>query len=201
MGPSTIRAGLVWLLVLAVAVVPLGVAATSPLLAWRQPVYIAAGLAGVVALVLLIVQPLLIGGALPGLVGMRGRRLHRVFGTLLVAATIVHVGGLWITSPPDVVDALVFRSPTPFSVWGVGAMWALLAAALVAAWRRRIPARLWRSLHSVAVSVVVITGTLHALLVEGTMGTLSKVILCAAVVAASAWTLSTRPFLRRLLRG
>jgi predicted ferric reductase len=188
-------------MVLAVAVVPLGVAATSPLLAWRQPVYIAAGLAGVVALVLLMVQPLLIGGALPGLVGMRGRRLHRVFGTLLVAATIVHVGGLWITSPPDVVDALVFRSPTPFSVWGVGAMWALLAAALVAAWRRRIPARLWRSLHSVAVSVVVITGTLHALLVEGTMGTLSKVILCAAVVAASAWTLSTRPFLRRLLRG
>ena len=33
----------------------------SPLLAWREPVYIVAGLAGVLAFALLLMQPLLIG--------------------------------------------------------------------------------------------------------------------------------------------
>ena len=46
---------------------------------------------------------------------------------------IVHVAGLWLTSPPDVIDVLLFRSPTPFSAWGAIAMWAVFAAALWAA--------------------------------------------------------------------
>lgn len=61
---------------IAVAVgVPLAAAAASPLLEWRRPVYIAAGFGGSFAFLLL--QPLPIGGQLPGLAGHRGRRAHR----------------------------------------------------------------------------------------------------------------------------
>ncbi|MEM6906031.1 MAG: ferric reductase, partial [Pseudomonadota bacterium] len=61
--PRTI---LIWgALGLAMAV-PLVVSLMSPLLAWREPVYIAAGAAGVVGLALLLVQPLLAAGLLPG---------------------------------------------------------------------------------------------------------------------------------------
>lgn len=93
-------------------------------------------------------QPLLAVGYLPGLQVPRGRRVHRWVGTALVAAIIIHVGGLWLTSPRDVVDALLFDSPTPFSA-GVVAMWAAFAAAL----RRplRIRPRLWRLDHIVLV--------------------------------------------------
>ncbi len=87
---------------------------------------------------LLLVQPLLAGGLLPGLRAQLGRRVHGWIGGLLVASVVVHVGGLWITSPPDVIDALLFASPTPFSVWGVIAMWAIFAAALLATLRRRL---------------------------------------------------------------
>lgn len=162
---------------------PLVVAATSPLLAWRDPVYIAAGLAGVVALALLLVQPLLAGGLLPGLPMARGRRVHRRVGGVLVAAVAVHVGGLWLTSPPDVIDALSFASPTPFSAWGVIAMWALFGAALIALLRRRLRPRVFRLAHTVLVAIVVIGSVVHAVQIVGTMGTVSKAVLCALVVA------------------
>jgi hypothetical protein len=118
------RAVLIWARLAVALVAPVAIAATSPLLAWRQPVYIAAGFAGVVAMGLLLLQPLLAGGYLPGLGTRVGRLAHRRVGVALVAAVVLHVAGLWITSPPDVVDALLFRSPTPFSAWGVVAMWA-----------------------------------------------------------------------------
>ncbi|MEO0764271.1 MAG: ferric reductase-like transmembrane domain-containing protein, partial [Pseudomonadota bacterium] len=143
------RSVLTWAALAAALGVPLAVAAASPLLAWRDPVYIAAGFAGVVGLGLLLVQPLLAGAALPGLGPRRSRRLHAWIGGGLVVAVVVHVAGLWITSPPDVVDALLFRSPTPFSAWGVVAMWAVFAAGLLAAYRRRLrlaPAT-WRLAH------------------------------------------------------
>ena len=169
--------------------VPLAVAATSPLLQWRQPVYVAAGFAGVVGLGLMLLQPLLAGGAMPG---VNWRSLHRALGALLVAAVVVHVAGLWITSPPDVVDALLLRSPTPFSVWGVLAMWAVLAAALLAGLRRRVRPWLWRRLHSGLV-VVAAGGTVaHALLIQGAMGTASKALLCALVLAATGWAVWRR---------
>lgn len=133
----------------------------------------------------------------------RGRRLHFWIGLALVAAVAVHVLGLWLTSPPDMVDALLFRSPTPFTVWGVVAMWAVLAAALLATLRRRLRLRpkVWRLGHTILAAVVVVGSVTHALLIEGTMGTVSKAVLCALVVAAAAkvigdlrsWTLLTRP--------
>ena len=66
---------MIWGAVAAAIAVPIGAAAVSPQLAWRHPVYIAAGFAGIIALGLLLVQPLLIGGYLPGL-STRGRRAH-----------------------------------------------------------------------------------------------------------------------------
>lgn len=181
-----IKATLIWFAVAAAVAVPIVVATQSPLLAWREPIYIAAGFAGVFAMALLLVQPLLAVGYLPGLPARLGRRVHRVVGAALVAAVVVHVAGLWITSPPDVVDALLFTSPTPFSDWGVIAMWAVFAAALLAVLRRRLRPRSWRIGHTAIVAVVVVASVVHAMLIQGTMGVISKTVLCALVFGATA---------------
>ncbi len=181
------RAILSWAAVLAAFAVPLAIAATSPLLAWRDTVYIAAGFAGIIALGLLLFQPLLAAGLLPGLSVRAGRRAHLWIGTGLVCAVVIHVIGLWITSPPDVIDALLLRSPTPFAVWGVLAMWAVFAAAALAALRRRVALRpnVWRGIH-IGFAVVTVTGSaLHAILIEGAMGMVSKAVLCLLVILAT----------------
>lgn len=189
-----LRAVLIWAALAGAIVVPLAVAAASPLLAWRSPIYIAAGFAGVVAMALLLVQPLLAGGYLPGLSLQRARYVHRAVGATLVVAVVVHVLALWVTSPPDVVDALLFTSPTPFSAWGVIAMWAVFAAATLAALRRalRLRPRTWRLLHTGFAAVIVAGSVVHALLIEGTMGTVSKVVLCALALAATVKVVSDR---------
>lgn len=181
------RTILIWTVLAAALAVPLIAAALSPLLAWRSAVYILAGFAGVIGLGLLLVQPLLIGGYLPGLSAERARHVHRWTGAALVLAVLVHVGGLWITSPPDVIDALLFVSPTLFSPFGVIAMWALFAVALMVALRRRLPMRprTWRLGHTALAAVVVLGTVVHAVLIEGTMETVSKVVLCALVLAAT----------------
>ena len=186
-GMKSARAILIWAALAAAIAVPIAAAAASPLLAWRDPVYIAAGFAGIVALGILLIQPLLIGGHLPGPSPYRGRRIHRWIGGLLVVAVVIHVGALWMTSPPDVIDALLFVSPTPFSAWGVIAMWAIFAAALLAALRRRlrVSPRMWRIGHTSLAAVIVVGSVVHGLLIEGTMETISKVALCALVLAAT----------------
>ena len=184
------RKTLIWAALAAAIGVPIAAAAASPLLAWRQPVYIAAGFAGIFAMAILLVQPLLIGGYLPGLPARRGRRMHRWIGGSLIASLVIHVGGLWITSPPDVVDALLFASPTPFSAWGVIAMWAIFAAALLAAFRQRMRLRIlaWRRGHTALVTIAVVGSVVHAMLIEGTMETVSKTALCALVLTATVKT-------------
>lgn len=179
---------LIWATVAVVIAVPIAAAAVSPQLAWRHPVYIAAGFAGIVALALLLIQPLAIGAYLPGLSPHGRRRLHRWTGVVLVVAVSMHIAGLWITSPADVIDALLFASPTPFSPWGVIAMWATFAAALLAALRRRLRLRprTWRNAHTILAMVVVAGTSAHALLIEGTMETVSKIVLCVAVLIATA---------------
>ena len=181
------RAPLVWAALAAAIGVPIAAAAASPLLAWRDPVYILAGFAGIAALGLVLVQPLLIAGYLPGLTPIRRRRAHQWLGGALVGAVILHVGGLWITSPPDMMDALMFASPTPFSPFGVIAMAAIFAVALLAALRRRLRLRprTWRLAHMVLALVIVAGGIIHAMLIEGTMETVSKAVLCALVLAAT----------------
>jgi len=201
-GTSRTRAILIWVALVIAVAVPIAAAVASPLLAWRDAVYIIAGLAGVVAMALMLFQPLLVGGYLPGLPAHRGRLLHRWIGGVLVLAVAVHVGVLWITSPPDVVDALLFTSPTPFSAWGVIAMWAVFVAALLAALRLRLRLRprTWRRAHTSLVLVAVVGSVVHALLIEGTMETVSKIMLCTLVLAATVkvivdrnvWTIRTR---------
>ena len=185
---ALIRSALVWAALAFVIGLPIAVAAGSPLLAWRDAAYIASGFAGMTALALLLIQPLLAGGHLPGL-GLRpGRQVHRWTGLALVVLVVGHVLGLWLTSAPDVIDALLFDSPTPFSVWGVVAMWAVFAAAALMALRSplRLPPRVWRVAHTALAVIIVIGSVVHALLVEGTMGTVSKAALCILVVAATA---------------
>ncbi|WP_342359707.1 ferric reductase-like transmembrane domain-containing protein [Terrarubrum flagellatum] len=181
------KATLIWAALAAVICAPIAFAATSEQLEWRGPIYILAGFAGIIALALVLVQPLLIGGYLPGLSALRGRRAHHWIGGALVLAIVIHVAGLWITSPPDMIDALLFTSPTPFSPFGVIAMWAIFAVALLAALRRRLRLRprTWRIAHMVLAVVIVGGGVVHAMLIEGTMETVSKAILCALVLAAA----------------
>lgn len=199
---SVARAILIWGAVSVAVLVPIAAAVGSPLLAWRDPVYIAAGFAGIAAMALMLVQPLLVGGYLPGLSVLQARRVHRSVGAVLLVAVVIHVAGLWITSPPDVVDVLLFRSPTPFSVWGAIAMWAVFAAGLLAILRRRIGLRTqtWRLGHTTFAAVTVLCSVIHALLIEGTMETVSKVALCMLAAAATAkvlidlkvWAVRTR---------
>lgn len=177
--------------------VPLIVASSSPLLEWREPIYTAAGFAGILGLVLLLVQPLLIIGALPG---VPAQRVHTWVGAGLVLAVAVHVVGLWITSPPDVVDVLLFRSPTPFALWGAAAMWALFVAALMAMVRKRIGLRFWRLGHTVAALIVVIGTVIHAWQIEGAMGYLSKMAICLIVSGAIMWAIGKRRAWRVLQR-
>ncbi|MFK7765334.1 MAG: ferric reductase [Roseobacter sp.] len=182
------RALFIWSAVVLAIVVPIGAALQSPLLAWREPIYIIAGLAGVIAMALILLQPLLMGGYLPGMERPTGRRAHLWVGGLLIFAVIIHVMGLWITSPPDVMDALMFVSPTSFSIWGVIAMWAVLLAGFVAAMRRRLPLkpRVWRQVHAGFAIIVVIGSVVHAMLIDGTMETGSKANLCIFVLLATA---------------
>jgi len=179
------KATLIWAALAAAVCVPAGLAATSDLLGWRGPVYIVAGFAGIIALGLMLAQPLLVGGNLPGLPGYRGRRAHHWVGGAGVVLVVVHVGGLWITSPPDMIDALTFTSPTPFSPFGVIAMWAIFAVALLAAVRRRLGLRTFRIAHMSLAAIIVVGSVVHGMLVEGTMETMSKAALCALVLAAA----------------
>lgn len=186
----SVRTILIWAALAVTLVVPIAAAALSPLLAWRDPVYIVAGFAGVIGLGLMLVQPLLIGKLLPGLPAQRARCVHRWIGGALVLSVVIHIVGLWITSPPDVIDALLFVSPTPFSAWGVIAMWATIAVALLVALRRRLRPRTWRLGHRSLATVIVVGTVFHALLIEGTMETMSKATLCALTLAATIHVLA-----------
>jgi predicted ferric reductase len=180
------KATLIWAALAAAIGVPIAAAAASPLLAWRGPLYILAGFAGIIGLGLLLVQPLLAGGYLPGPSAYRARRAHHWIGGALVLAVVIHVGGLWITSPPDMIDALTFTSPTPFSPFGVIAMWVIFAVAILAAFRRRLGLRRWRIAHMILAAVIVVGTVLHGMLIEGAMETVSKAALCALVLGAAA---------------
>jgi hypothetical protein len=149
------------------------------------------------------VVPLLAAGLLPGVSLQAGRHFHCWTGVALLLAVAVHVVGLWITSPSDMVDALTFTAPTAFSAFGVVAMWALIGAALLASTRRKLSLRpqAWRLAHTMAASVVVVGSVAHAILIEGTMGTVSKTLICALAFGAWALTVGRLKPWRRAWRG
>ena len=182
---------MVWTAVAVVLIVPLVLAAMSPLLAWRDPIYIVAGFGGVIALCLMLLQPMLVGGFIPGLSILRRRRIHRWVGSALVLSLLIHLVGLWVTSPPDVVDALLLVSATPFSIWGVIAMWSILITAFLVAYQNKLSmsARKWRLSHRCLATVTVIGSVVHALMIEGTMEMLSKAALCVCIVFATVFAL------------
>ena len=64
-------------------------------------------------------------------------------------------------------------------------MWAIFAVALLALLRRRLRPRTWRIAHTVLAVVIVVGTAVHAILIEGTMETMSKAALCALVLAAT----------------
>lgn len=185
--PGRVRTTIAWIILAVATIGPIAAAAWSPLIAWRGPIYITACFAGIVGLCLLLFQPLLAAGMIPGLSRRRARTAHHWVGGALVLGVVAHVAGLWITSPPDVIDALLLRSPTPFSFWGVIAMWAVLVSAFLAAFRMRlrIRPRLWRMAHKV-LGIAIVAGTVvHALLIEGMMETVTKAGLCLLVLVAT----------------
>ncbi|MEM9210361.1 MAG: ferric reductase-like transmembrane domain-containing protein [Pseudomonadota bacterium] len=193
----------IWIGVTLVAIVATGQALFSPLLQWRDPVYIGAGIAGVITLTLLLIQPVLASKTLSGFSPLTGRWLHGLVGISLLAAVFAHIIGLWITSPPDVMDALLFVSPTPFSLWGVIAMWALILSAVLAfSWRAiHLRPTIWRWIH-MSLAILIVVGTVaHALLIEGTMELASKTLICIVIVIATIYTLSERGFFTAFTRN
>ncbi len=180
-------------------VAPVLAAAQSELLNWRNPIYIASGFAGIIGLSLLLIQPLLVARILPDLAPTRAQMVHRWIGGLLVVSIMLHVLGLYLTSPPDVIDALLFASPTPFSDWGVLGMWALIATAFLGAFRGwlNLPLRYWRLAHTALAVFIVACSILHVVLIEGTMETVTKVVIVVLVGAALACSI----FARRLWRS
>jgi len=192
-----------WGGVAAVVIAPVVIAAFSPYLESRSVPYIVGGFAGIVGLSLLFLQPLLPAGYLAGSKGPAGRRWHRWVGVVIILAVALHVGGLYVTSPPDTIDALLLVSPTPFSVYGVTAMWGVVATAILVLFRRWLGQRypVWRLIHNGLAAIVVVATVIHALQIEGAMEPGSKWMLCIAVVAATGVALLdlrlVRPILNR----
>ena len=182
-----IGAVLIWIGLTIALVAPVLIATTSPYLASRNLPYIVGGFAGIICLSLFVIQPLLAAGYLPGLGLAKERNWHRQIGKAIVLLVILHVGGLYLTSPPDTLDALLLVSPTPFSVYGVLAMWGIAATAVLVALRRRLGLRYstWYLFHNALALVVVLATVIHALQIEGAMEIVSKWVLCIAALMAT----------------
>ena len=69
-------------------------------------------------------------------------------------------------------------------------MWAIFAVALLALFRRRLGLRMWRVTHMLLATVIVAGSVVHAILIEGTMETVSKTALCALVLVAAVKVLA-----------
>lgn len=201
-GRRQVAAIIGWSVVAALALVPLAVAATSPYLESRSVPYVVGGFAGIVGLSLLLLQPLLPAGYLAGSNGPVGRRWHRWIGVAIIGAVAIHVGGLYVASPADTIDALLLVSPTPFSIYGVAAMWGVLATAILVLLRRRtgLGHTAWRLIHNGVGAVVVVATVVHALQIEGAMEPWSKWLLCIAVVATMGVALFDLRILRPMQR-
>ena len=184
MGEQT-KALLIWGGIGLLMCCPIAVAALSPYMAGRGFSYIVGGMAGIIALAILLIQPLLASGYLPGI--KNERRWHRIVGVFLVIAVLGHVFGLYLASPADMTDALLLVSPTPFSVYGVIGLWSVIFTAVLVALRGRLLFRpsLWKLAHNCLALIVVVSSVVHALMIEGTMGWNSKLILCICVLIVS----------------
>lgn len=180
-------ARLLWPAITALVVWPVVAAAIDPLQRSRDALWVVGGLAGVVALALLLLQPLLAIGNKTGLQAGSARRWHRRLGMAAGCAVMLHVVALLIYSPEDIWDALLLEAPTPFSVYGVIALWSLLVSIglAFAARRMRLATSAWRIAHSALALLITACGGTHALMIDGTMEPISKVVLVACALVAT----------------
>ena len=179
---------------------PILLATTSPYLPSRGVAYLIGGFAGIVALALLVIQPLLAAGDVPGLAPATARRWHIQVGTVLALCVAAHIGGLYFTSPDDTLDALTLASPTPFSVYGVLGTAGIIATLLLLTLRRRLGANAWAILHTALAVLIVAATAAHAVQIEGAMEPISKWLLCAAALFATGLTAVKLRLLRPLAR-
>lgn len=179
----------VWLIVAAIAAVPVIAAALSPLQRGRETLWIIGGMAGVVALSLLFVQPLFTATAPVLTAARKGISWHRWGGVAIIAMVGLHVGALYAYSPEDVMDALLLVAPTPFSLYGVIGLWCVILTGVLAAARRRLRLghRRWRIAHSVLAVAIVSATAVHAVLIEGAMEEISKLAICFAALATTTF--------------
>lgn len=191
----------VWAVLACLIFFPIGIASINPLLGYRELVYVIGGMAGITALAVLLIQPLLAGNYLPGVNNKQARLLHRWLGSALILMVILHVGGLYLASPMDALDALLLIAPTPFSVYGVIGMWAVIVTAVLVALRTRLPIRYatWRVIHNTVAVVIAVTTVVHALMIEGAMGSISKLVLCTCVLLATGITILHQRIIKPLL--
>lgn len=187
MSRPRLRSAASWALVVCIAAAPVAIALFSPLQQSRSAPYVVGGVSGIVALALLLLQPLLVGGYLPGLRSVKARFWHHCIGCTIVLTVFMHIIGLYVTSPDDITDAMLFTSPTPFSVYGVLGFWCVVMMLITVVLRNRsvFSSRLWSLVHNSLALVLVGASVIHALLIEGAMGNVSKVILCVSVVIAT----------------
>ena len=173
----------------AAMVVPIALATTSPYLAYRVPLYIAAGFAGIVAMSLFVLQPLLECPVRALIAPATARRWHRIIGASILILILAHAVGLYFVSPPDTIDASLLRAPTWFSLFGVVALWGAVLTALLAMTRLKLPMRprSWERLHQSIASIIVIATALHAIQIEGAMEVMSKTLLAGTIVAATVF--------------
>lgn len=186
---ETGRRRIAWLVIAAVAIIPVVAAALSPLQRGREFLWVVGGMAGVAALSLLFVQPLLTATAPVLMQPARGLGWHRWGGIAIVSAVALHVGALYAYSPEDVMDALFLVAPTPFSLYGVIGLWCVILTGVLAAARRRLRLghRRWRIAHSVLAVAIVSATAVHAVLIEGAMEEISKLAICLAALATTSF--------------
>ena len=109
----------------------------------------------------------------------------------------LHIGALDITSPDDMTDALLLRSATPFSVYGVIGLWGVVLIAILVAFRNRIkiPIKQWKTIHAIVAASVI-----HALWIQGAMGIVSKWVLCGTIVFATGYAVVQLETLQAICR-
>lgn len=192
-----------WALIIFLVGVPVLVAVFSPLLDSREAIYRVGGLAGVAALALLLIQPLLAIGYFKTISRIRQRRMHLWTGALLVLAVFMHIYALYLTSPDDMMDALFLRSATPFSIYGFIGMMGIVLITILVTLRKKIniPFKWWKVLHATVGVLVVLASVVHALWIQGTMGTVSKWMLCGTILIATGFAVFKLEVLQAFLKN
>ena len=100
---------------------------------------------------------------------------------------IVDIVALYLTSPADIADALLLRSATPFSIYGVVGFGGVLLIAALVLFRSKIPTGHWKTIHVIIALIVVLASVIHALWIQGTMGLVSMWLLCGVILLCTMY--------------